>query len=123
MNDVHPQTDPAVPAGLSSEEARRRLQAAGPNELPQAPRRGLGRILLGVLREPMFLLLALCAAIYLAVGGIGEGTADDRLRRPVDPARGAAGGAQRERARGAALAGGAERESRARRPRTAHSRT
>jgi Ca2+-transporting ATPase len=73
MNDVHPQTDPAVPAGLSSEEARRRLQAAGPNELPQAPRRGLGRILLGVLREPMFLLLALCAAIYLAVGGIGEG--------------------------------------------------
>src|SRR5690349_9949072 len=62
-----------VASGLSAEEARRRLQRHGPNELPRAPRRGLGRILLDVLREPMFLLLVLAAAIYLAIGGIGEG--------------------------------------------------
>jgi len=31
------------------------------------------RILLGVLKEPMFLLLVLAAGIYLAVGGLGEG--------------------------------------------------
>lgn len=72
-NDVPSRNERTSPSGLSAEEARRRLQAAGPNEMPQAPRRGLWRILLGVLREPMFLLLALCAAIYLAVGGIGEG--------------------------------------------------
>ncbi|PZQ10454.1 MAG: ATPase [Rhodanobacter denitrificans] len=72
-DEIHLQPDPALPPGLSEEEACRRLQATGPNELPQPPRRGLGRILLGVLREPMFLLLALCAAIYLAIGGIGEG--------------------------------------------------
>jgi hypothetical protein len=28
----------------------------GPNELPSAPRRGFAHLLLGVLREPMFLL-------------------------------------------------------------------
>lgn len=71
--DLAVHREPAVPRGLSDEEARRRLLAAGPNELPQPPRRGIGRILLGVLREPMFLLLMLAAAIYLAVGGIGEG--------------------------------------------------
>ncbi|MFC4821767.1 cation-translocating P-type ATPase [Dokdonella ginsengisoli] len=65
--------DPAAGPGLHEEEALRRLRRIGPNELPQAPRRGIGRILLGVLREPMFLLLMVAAAIYLAVGGIGEG--------------------------------------------------
>jgi Ca2+-transporting ATPase len=68
-----PGPDPLLPRGLDTEEARRRLQRHGPNELPRAPRRGLGRILLDVLREPMFLLLVLAAAIYLAIGGIGEG--------------------------------------------------
>ena len=60
-------------AGLTSAEARARLQRFGLNELPRPPRRSLVRIVLGVLREPMFLLLALAAVIYLAVGGFGEG--------------------------------------------------
>lgn len=66
-------SSPAAPvwtpdAGLSAAEARARLHAHGPNELPQAPRRTLLRIAIGVLREPMFLLLVLAAAVYLAIG-------------------------------------------------------
>jgi Ca2+-transporting ATPase len=59
--------------GLTDAEAQRRLVLSGPNELPRPPRRGPGRLLLGVLAEPMFLLLALAAAIYLAIGDLGEG--------------------------------------------------
>src|SRR5579883_1719343 len=59
--------------GLTSEEAARRLLEFGPNETPGAPRRHVVRVLVDVLREPMFLLLALSAVVYLAVGGIGEG--------------------------------------------------
>ena len=62
-----------APAGLTSAEAGRRLLRFGPNELPRAARRSLAGIVLGVLREPMFLLLALAAVIYLAIGGLGEG--------------------------------------------------
>jgi P-type Ca2+ transporter type 2C len=54
--------------GLESQDARRRLQTDGPNRLPDPERRGLGRIAIDVLREPMFLLLAASAAIYLALG-------------------------------------------------------
>jgi Ca2+-transporting ATPase len=68
-----PEYRPAAARGLTGAEARRRLLEHGPNELPPGSRRGFGRILLGVLREPMFLLLSLAAIIYLAVGGIGEG--------------------------------------------------
>jgi Ca2+-transporting ATPase len=64
---------PTPTTGLDSAEAAARLARFGPNELPREPPRGAWRILLGVLREPMFLLLALAAGIYLAVGGLGEG--------------------------------------------------
>ncbi len=74
MNGAPPPHAAATPAqGLSAAEAARRLAAMGPNELPRPPRRGLGRVIAGVLREPMFLLLALSAVVYLAIGGIGEG--------------------------------------------------
>jgi Ca2+-transporting ATPase len=59
--------------GLTSDEAARRLALAGPNELPRPPRRGPLRLAGGVLAEPMFLLLALAAGIYLAIGDLGEG--------------------------------------------------
>jgi Ca2+-transporting ATPase len=64
---------PPRPLGLTAAEAARRLSQLGPNELPTPSRRHLVRILVDVLREPMFLLLALAALIYLVVGGIGEG--------------------------------------------------
>src|SRR3546814_13215294 len=55
-------------AGLTSTQARALLAQYGANELPRAPRRGLWRILAGVLSEPMFLLLVLAAAVYLLIG-------------------------------------------------------
>ncbi|MBI3348803.1 MAG: cation-translocating P-type ATPase [Burkholderiales bacterium] len=55
-------------AGLSQQEAQARLQRDGPNELPAASRSGAAQLLWEVVREPMFLLLVACGAIYLALG-------------------------------------------------------
>ena len=55
-------------SGLTSDEAQRRLVAEGPNELPSAKKRSLLHIVLEVVREPMFLLLAGCGALYLLLG-------------------------------------------------------
>ena len=59
--------------GLSNEEAERRLRAEGPNELPSAKPRNLLTIAIGVLREPMFLLLVAGGAIYVLLGDVQEG--------------------------------------------------
>ena len=58
--------------GLSEKEAAARLKAEGPNILPQADRRTLLRIVLEILREPMFALLLGAAAIYLVLGDLKE---------------------------------------------------
>jgi len=58
--------------GLTSAEAARILKEEGPNELPSSKPRGSLQIALDVLREPMFLLLAACGAIYLMVGDLQE---------------------------------------------------
>jgi Ca2+-transporting ATPase len=58
--------------GLSETEAQARLAAEGPNELPQPDRRTPLRIVLEVLREPMFALLLAGGAIYLVLGDIKE---------------------------------------------------
>lgn len=55
-------------AGLSNEEAARRLLRDGPNLLPQPDRRNWLRIIWSVLREPMLLLLLGAAGIYLLLG-------------------------------------------------------
>ncbi|WP_240621388.1 cation-translocating P-type ATPase [Caulobacter zeae] len=60
-------------AGLTEEEARDRLAAVGLNVVSRPGRRGLSRILLEALREPMFLLLLGAAVLYLAFGNLGEG--------------------------------------------------
>jgi len=59
-------------AGLTSRAAGERLAAVGPNELPVADHRSLARVLVGVLREPMFLLLLMSTAIYVAFGDLRE---------------------------------------------------
>jgi len=56
-------------SGLSEEEARRRLETHGPNELPQPEKEGAGARLLRQFREPMAILLIVAAA----VAGIGLG--------------------------------------------------
>ena len=59
--------------GLSQAEAARLLLDIGPNELPTPAGRGLLRITLETMREPMFLLLIGAAALYLVLGDLGEG--------------------------------------------------
>ena len=66
--------DPHTPAttGLSAAEAARRLSRDGPNALPQRDRRRWPQLLIGVLREPMLVLLIAAAAIYLIVGELRD---------------------------------------------------
>ena len=61
------------PSGLSHAEAQRRLAADGPNVLEQAHRRSVPQRLLDLLRQPMFALLVLAAALYLLLGDFTEG--------------------------------------------------
>lgn len=62
-----------LPSGLSDDEAARRLQVHGPNEILDRERHGLLATLRGVLTEPMFLLLLVAASVYLVLGDLGEG--------------------------------------------------
>jgi Ca2+-transporting ATPase len=66
MYDLH------NPVGLTSAEAAALLKEQGPNELPAGKRRGILRIAVEVMREPMFLLLVACGVLYLAVGDMQE---------------------------------------------------
>ncbi len=54
--------------GLTASEAAERLRREGPNELPRPPRRTPIRIIIEVVREPMFGLLLAAGAVYLALG-------------------------------------------------------
>lgn len=65
---ARPETVMPPVAGLSQQEAQARLRSDGPNELPAASRTGALQLLWEVVREPMFLLLVACGAIYLALG-------------------------------------------------------
>ena len=53
---------------LSQAEAHARFVREGPNELQSSKPRGVAQVVLEVLREPMFLLLIACGALYLAMG-------------------------------------------------------
>jgi Ca2+-transporting ATPase len=61
-----------APDGLSSEQARARLQRDGPNALPPDRSVGVPALILGVLREPMLLLLAGAAMLYAVLGDTSE---------------------------------------------------
>lgn len=54
--------------GLSVAEAADRLARFGANDLPQASRRSVLAVLLGVLREPMLALLLAAGGVYLILG-------------------------------------------------------
>ena len=56
------------PRGLSAAAAADRLRADGYNELPSADHRNLVRIVLEVLRQPMFALLIAGGVVYLLLG-------------------------------------------------------
>lgn len=59
--------------GLSSAEASNRLKQFGFNELPSAKPRTVWIIALEVIKEPMFILLLSCAALYVLLSNYGEG--------------------------------------------------
>ncbi len=58
--------------GLSEQEAAARLAQEGHNELPSTGRRGILKIVLEIVREPMFILLIAGGIIYLLLGDIRE---------------------------------------------------
>jgi len=60
-------------AGLSAAQAAARLAEDGPNALAGGQRRTLLAIAIGMLREPMFLLLLAAATLYLVFGSLQEG--------------------------------------------------
>ena len=70
--DAAPTAESSWQQGLSSAEARARLQREGLNQLPSADRRSLWRIIAEVLREPMFALLLAAGAVYLLLGDLSE---------------------------------------------------
>jgi P-type Ca2+ transporter type 2C len=58
--------------GLSNKDVLERQQRDGFNELPAQDKRNSLDILLGVLREPMFMLLIACGVLYLLSGEFQE---------------------------------------------------
>ena len=72
---MRPLTEPYTatpPGGLGSGEAASRLAAEGPNALPDSVPRPVLRIVLDILREPMFTMLVAAGAIYLLLGDPAE---------------------------------------------------
>jgi len=59
-------------SGLSTAQARERLERDGPNELPRARRRTPFRIVIEVLREPMLAMLLAAGGTYLLLGDTAE---------------------------------------------------
>ena len=54
--------------GLTSAEAGERLLKYGYNELPSSKPKTIFHIALEVIKEPMFILLVVCGALYLLLG-------------------------------------------------------
>ena len=69
-----PSTERSVKAniGLTDAEAKRRLEKEGPNELPTGQERDLFKIILSVIREPMFILLIATGLLYVLLGDLQE---------------------------------------------------
>lgn len=65
-----PKTDPS---GLTGEEAKRRQQCYGKNELTPQKKQGFFKKMLHIVSEPMFLLLIAAAVIYFLLGEMRDG--------------------------------------------------
>ena len=60
-------------SGLTDSEVKARITKYGYNELQGSRSRSFWAIIFGVVKEPMFLLLVACGAIYMLLGDITEG--------------------------------------------------
>lgn len=70
LNDRMPNT--ALLVGLTAADAAARIVTDGYNELPSSQPRSTWAIAFNVSREPMFMLLMTCGAIYLVLGDAEE---------------------------------------------------
>jgi Ca2+-transporting ATPase len=59
--------------GLTSLQANEKLRKEGYNSLPSSKPRNFFTIALGVVKEPMFILLVACGSLYLVLGDLQEG--------------------------------------------------
>ncbi len=64
---------PNIPQGLSESQALDKIKEEGHNELPSSKPKNILALTLGVVKEPMFLLLVACGTLYLVLGDIHEG--------------------------------------------------
>lgn len=60
-------------SGLTSQDVYKRRERDGYNELQGNKSRSFWTIILGVIKEPMFILLVVCGALYMFLGDIEEG--------------------------------------------------
>jgi Ca2+-transporting ATPase len=66
------QTSPKF-IGLTEAEASEKIRNEGYNELPSSKPKNIFTIAVGIIKEPMFLLLVACGTLYLFLGDIQEG--------------------------------------------------
>lgn len=66
------QLDYSTISGISQQEAANKLKNNGYNELPHKKKRNPITMAFEIVREPMFLLLVVCGAIYFVLGDIHE---------------------------------------------------
>src|SRR5665648_401447 len=59
--------------GLTEETAKKKIIKEGYNELPSSKPKNFLALAWGVVKEPMFLLLVACGALYLVLGDVQEG--------------------------------------------------
>ena len=66
-------TIPEKLTGLTNSEAAEKLALEGLNMLPSSKPKNFFSIALGVVKEPMFILLVACGSLYLVLGNLQEG--------------------------------------------------
>jgi len=59
--------------GLTASQAKEKLRTEGYNNLPSSKPKNFFSIALGVVKEPMFILLVACGTLYLVLGDLREG--------------------------------------------------
>jgi len=60
-------------SGISELEAAEKLKREGYNEIPSSEKRNFLKLLIEIIKEPMFILLILCDSVYFILGDIQEG--------------------------------------------------
>ena len=59
--------------GLTANQVKEKLRTEGYNSLPSSKPKNFLSIVVGVVKEPMFILLVACGSLYLVLGELQEG--------------------------------------------------